>query len=187
MTTRIRIAVFCGISRLDSSKQKLLDRRVAGALEAGVEARSVYVQAFDLPICGDDREVENGIPLCAGSAREEMASHHILLIATPEYNGRRTALLKNLLDWFDCLIGGAGSGLDRMVNRSAAIVPALAVRLGAIRSQIALRFVLRSQLMGTVDRGARCFVLTGYSSIATCVLPNKPRARRAVLSNRLQT
>ena len=132
----IRIVAFPGSSRPDSLRQMLIDRGITRALEAGAEVKSVYTQHAELSICVDDCEFEDEVLPSAGNTREEMSSHHILLIATPENSGDTTSRNKKLLGWADHLIRGALSGLNRMVSGLTGALFALARWLGTMRSHI---------------------------------------------------
>ena len=96
---RTTILAFSGSSRRESLNQKLLDRAVVGAREAGAEVTQIRLLDYELPIYDGDWEAEHGVPRNAQVLQELIGVHDGLLIATPEHNGGYTALLKNVLDW----------------------------------------------------------------------------------------
>ena len=63
-------------------------------------------------------------------------------IATPEYNGGYSGLLKNSLDWMSRPTQADPSGLQGFSGKYAALVSASPGALGGMRSQIALQMVL---------------------------------------------
>jgi chromate reductase, NAD(P)H dehydrogenase (quinone) len=118
MTT---ILALSGSSRRDSLNQKLLDRAVLGAREAGAEVTPIRLSDFALPIYDADWEAEHGLPEGAQKLKALLASHRGLLIATPEHNGGYTALLKNALDWMSRPNGfpSGGRSVDLSLSRAA--------------------------------------------------------------------
>src|SRR5258707_2230522 len=91
----IKILALSGSSRRDSLNQKLLDRAVLGAREAGAEVTPIRLSDFALPIYDADWEAEHGVPEDAERLKALLAGHRGLLIATPEHNGGFTPLLQD--------------------------------------------------------------------------------------------
>ncbi len=131
----IKILALSGSSRRDSLNQKLLDRAVLGAREAGAEVTPIRLSDFALPIYDADWEAEHGVPEDAERLKALLAGHRGLLIATPEHNGGYTALLKNALDWMS-RPNGFPSG------KVAALISASPGLLGGVKSQLSLQIVL---------------------------------------------
>src|SRR5262249_26280055 len=80
----------------------------------------------------------HGLPAQVVALQDLVASHDALLIATPEYNGGYTAVLKNALDWVS-RPRKDGSPFEGQV---AALVSASPGHLGGLRSHIAPRMGL---------------------------------------------
>ena len=139
---RTTILAFSGSSRRESLNQKLLDRAVVGAREAGAEVTQIRLLDYELPIYDGDWEAEHGVPRNAQILQELIGAHDGLLIATPEHNGGYTALLKNVLDWVSRPKEEKPFAPSYIANKSAALVSASAGHLGGIGSQLALQFVL---------------------------------------------
>ena len=137
-----KILAFSGSSRRDSLNQKLLDKAVLGALDAGGDVSKVRLLEFQLPIYDGDWEAEHGLPQGARTLKTLIAEHHALLMATPEHNGGYTALLKNALDWASRPTDSDPSGLGAFAGKIAAVVSASPGLLGGVRSQIALQVSL---------------------------------------------
>jgi chromate reductase, NAD(P)H dehydrogenase (quinone) len=131
----IRILALSGSSRRGSLNQKLLDQAADGARAAGAEVTSIRLSDFELPIYDADWEAEYGLPKGAQALKALLADSQGLLIATPEYNGGYTALLKNALDWMS-RPNGFPSG------KVAALVSASPGLLGGVKSQLSLQIVL---------------------------------------------
>ena len=131
----IRILALSGSSRRGSLNQKLLDQAALGARANGAEVTSIRLSDFELPIYDADWEAEYGLPKGAQALKALLADSQGLLIATPEYNGGYTALLKNALDWMS-RPNGFPSG------KVAALVSASPGLLGGVKSQLSLQIVL---------------------------------------------
>jgi NAD(P)H-dependent FMN reductase len=139
----IKILALSGGSRRNSLNQKLLEVAVLGARAVGADVSMIGLSDLRLPIYDGDWEQENGFPEGALKFKSLIAAHHAFLIATPEYNGAYTALLKNALDWASRPTGNDPSGLRDFAGKLAAMVSASPGPLGGIRSQIALQVLLR--------------------------------------------
>ncbi|MCP3728536.1 NAD(P)H-dependent oxidoreductase [Paraburkholderia sp. CNPSo 3272] len=144
----IRILTISGSSRRDSLNQKLVDVAAVGARGAGAEVTEARLANYDLPVYDSDFEVERGIPEAVRVLQELFARHDALLIATPEYNGGYTALLKNTLDWISRPRADGSSGVSLFAGKTAALVSASPGQLGGVRSQIGMRAVLEK--LGTL-------------------------------------
>jgi chromate reductase, NAD(P)H dehydrogenase (quinone) len=102
----------------------------------------IRLRDFQLPIYDGDMEAAHGLPQQALELKELLAQHHALLIATPEYNGGYSGLLKNALDWMSRPTQGGPSGLQGFSGMFAALVSASPEALGGLRSQIVLQMTL---------------------------------------------
>ena len=131
----IRILALSGSSRRGSLNQKLLDQAADGARAAGAEATSIRLSDFELPIYDADWEAEYGLPKGAQALKALLADSQGLLIATPEYNGGYTALLKNALDWMSRPNGFPSGKVVALVSASPGL-------LGGVKSQLSLQIVL---------------------------------------------
>ena len=138
----VRILALNGSSRRESLNQKLLDIAAQGARDAGAEVTAVRLGDFDLPIYDGDFEAERGLPNGARKLQALVDMHQALLIATPEYNGGYTALLKNAVDWVSRPRSDGTSGVALMAGKAAALLSASPGQLGGLRSQAGMRTVL---------------------------------------------
>ena len=94
-----RILAFAGSTRTDSLNKKLARAALEGAAEAGAETTFIDLRDYPLPLFDEDLEAAEGLPENAARLRELFLSHDGLLIASPEYNGSLSAVLKNTIDW----------------------------------------------------------------------------------------
>lgn len=137
----IRILAFSGSSRLGSLNQRLLDIAGAGARDAGAVVKSIRLADFALPLYDPDLESEGGLPASVQRLQAEFGQHDAFLVATPEYNGGYTALLKNALDWVSRPRPDGTSGLALLAGKAVALVSASPGQLGGLRSQTSIRTV----------------------------------------------
>ncbi|MCF6285677.1 MAG: NAD(P)H-dependent oxidoreductase, partial [Candidatus Hydrogenedentes bacterium] len=94
-----RILAFAGSTRSDSLHKKLAQAAADGAAAAGAAVTVIDLQDYPLPLFDEDLEAAEGLPENAAKLREVFMAHDGLLIASPEYNGSLSAVLKNMIDW----------------------------------------------------------------------------------------
>ncbi|UYG08682.1 NADPH-dependent FMN reductase [Halomonas sp. M4R1S46] len=139
-----RILVFAGSSR-EASFNKRLARLAAERIEAhGGRPTFIDLNDYPMPLYNGDLETAEGLPERAVTLRGVLAEHQGLMIASPEYNGFITPLLKNTIDWLTRPHEGE-SGLALFQGRLAAVVSASPGGLGGIRSLALIR-----QLLGNI-------------------------------------
>lgn len=138
----IKILAACGSARRGSLNQKTLDLAARGATQAGAEVTAIRLADFELPLYDADIEAEHGVPGSVRVLQALVAEHDALLIATPEYNGGYSALLKNAIDWISRPREDGSSGVALLSGKVAALVSASPGQLGGLRSQAGLRVVL---------------------------------------------
>ncbi|VXC69538.1 FMN reductase [Enterobacterales bacterium 8AC] len=138
----IRILAFCGSNRRGSFNQQLLKLAAQGAVDTGAEVKIVQLAEFELPIYDSDEELQHGLPKGVIALQELFAQHDGFLIATPEYNGGYTALLKNVIDWISRPQNNGILGTALFTGKVAALVSASPGLLGGLRSQMSMRTVL---------------------------------------------
>jgi NAD(P)H-dependent FMN reductase len=95
----IQTLTFSGSLRQGSFNSKLVKFSATKIESMGIQNRTLEINAFPMPLFNEDDETENGAPESASLLREHFAESDLLLIASPEYNGSLTAVLKNTIDW----------------------------------------------------------------------------------------
>ncbi|WP_321910270.1 NAD(P)H-dependent oxidoreductase [Paraburkholderia sp. J11-2] len=138
----MKILAFAGSSRSNSLNQKLLDIAAMAAIEAGAQVTSIHLRDYPLPFYCGDVEAQLGLPERAASLQALLAENDALLIASPDYNGGYSAILKNALDWMSRPSGDGKPGLAHFANKAVAVVSASPGPLGGSRGQLAIRGVL---------------------------------------------
>lgn len=105
-----RLIVFAGSARRNSAN-KHLARIVADELHRrDREVEFVDLADFEMPLYHGDLEAESGPPEAAHRLTELFATAGGFLIASPEYNGAMSGLLKNTIDWVTRVDYSAFSG-----------------------------------------------------------------------------
>lgn len=138
MTPPVQILAFCASARRESFNRKFLAVAVQAAREAGCEVTLADPNDFAMPLYDGDLEDAQGMPQNAVKLSGLIASHHGLLIASPEYNSMITPLLKNTIDW--C----SRSDTNPFEGRVAAVLSASPGPLGGTRSlQMAQALLLK--------------------------------------------
>lgn len=139
-----KILVFAGSAR-HGALSKRLAKAAAGALSAaGASATLIDLADYPQPLYDADLEAAAGLPPGIVALQRLLAAHDGLLVATPEYNGSVTPLLKNTLDWCSRTnpADAAGSGLAVYAGKPAAIVSSSPGALGGLRALFHLRDLL---------------------------------------------
>ena len=135
----VRILAFSGSCRQGSHNGRLLAAAAEQAQVQGAEVSVLDLGALDLPLYNADLESAAGLPAGALRLKEAIRSHDALLIASPEYNGFFTPLLKNAIDWASRPQEGMPSPF---AGKVAALLAASPGMLGGIRGLPAVRILL---------------------------------------------
>jgi NAD(P)H-dependent FMN reductase len=94
-----RILVFAGSTRTGSFNGKLAHLVAAELRNAGTEVTLADLRDYPMPLYDGDTEAGQGVPDHARRFKELVRGHDALAIASPEYNGSFSALVKNTVDW----------------------------------------------------------------------------------------
>jgi NAD(P)H-dependent FMN reductase len=138
-----RILAFAGSSRRESFNRKLLAIAVEGARQAGAAVTLINLKDFALPLFDQDLEAASGLPQGVIDLKRLFQSHDGFLIASPEYNGSLTPLLKNAIDWVSRPEPGEPSlGLSAFRGKYAVLMATSPGGLGGLRGLNHLRDIL---------------------------------------------
>ena len=137
-----KILVFAGSLRTASYNKKLARLAAEAIRAAGAEATFVDLRDLALPVFDEDLETAQGLPESAKRFKRQIAEHHGLLIASPEYNSSMTAALKNALDWASRPEGEKEGTAEAFRGKFAALMAASPGALGGLRGLVHLRAML---------------------------------------------
>ncbi|MDP3874533.1 MAG: NAD(P)H-dependent oxidoreductase [Pseudomonadota bacterium] len=140
---KARILCFAGSTREASFNRQLALAAARAVEEAGGEATFMDLRDHPLPLYDGDLEASAGLPLGVRPLKELFKSHNGLFIASPEYNGSFSAVLKNTLDWISRPAGDE-AGTVPYAGKVAALAAASPGALGGLRGLVHLRAVLQS-------------------------------------------
>lgn len=145
-----RILAFSGSARQDSYNQRLVAQAARVAEREGAQVRVISLRDFPLPLMNEDLEREQGQPENAAKFKALMVEHDGFLIASPEYNGSISPLLKNTFDWASRRAGQEPPSIAYK-GKTAALLSASPGRLGGIRGLVHVRSILAN--LGVVVLG----------------------------------
>jgi NAD(P)H-dependent FMN reductase len=138
----LKILVIPGSLRTGSLNARLTAAAAHEFALAGVEVTRISLGDFPLPIYDGDLQTKSGVPKNAVNLKRMMATHHGVLIVTPEYNSSVPALVKNAIDWVTRVHDAHETRGQVFRERPFAIAAASENRLGGIRALAALRLIL---------------------------------------------
>ena len=142
----VKLLAFAGSTRAGSLNQALLDLAVFEARARGAEVTSIRLKDFDLPLYDGDLEV-SAFPAAARELKALFQSHQGFLIATPEYNGSISGVLKNSIDWASRPTDGeALTALSGFRGKVAGLMAASISPFGGLRGITHMR-----QILGTIQ------------------------------------
>jgi chromate reductase, NAD(P)H dehydrogenase (quinone) len=94
-----KVLAFAGSTRKDSYNKKLVQEAAAIARKSGASVTVIDLKEYPIPLYDGDAEAAEGMPANAKRLRDLMIASDDIIIASPEYNGSVSAVLKNALDW----------------------------------------------------------------------------------------
>lgn len=94
----LKAVTICGSKRQGSNNRRLQHVMNERLSARGIEVIALDMAQFDLPLFDADLEAQ-GTPQAAIDLAALFLDADIIFIATPEYNGSVTPLIKNTIDW----------------------------------------------------------------------------------------
>lgn len=94
-----KIVILAGSVRSRSLNVALARRVLDAARDEQFTVQLLDLADYEMPIYNGDHEDEHGHPEGAVRLHDEIVIADVVLIASPEFNGGPTPLLKNALDW----------------------------------------------------------------------------------------
>jgi NAD(P)H-dependent FMN reductase len=183
MSRNPKIIAFSGSVRKDSLNKKLLHVAVDEVRRAGAEVTHIDLRDFPLPLYDGDLEAEAGVPENARKLRQLMMNSDGFLIASPEYNGSVSGILKNTLDWCS-RPAGDGEGLAPYRGKVVALMAASLSPFGGVRGLGQLRAIMGK--MGALVLGedvALPFASKAFNEDGGMTDPGSQQIVRAVSAN----
>lgn len=132
---------FAGSVRRESFNARLARLAAREAEAASAQAVVLDLADFDLPLYNGDLETAEGLPAGAVRLKELFLAHDGFLIASPEYNGSISPLLKNAIDWVSRPVAGQPQ-LVWFRGKVAGLMAASPGALGGLRGLVHVRQIL---------------------------------------------
>jgi chromate reductase len=95
----MNVLFFSGSLRTDSCNKKILNIAFNCVQNAGHNATLIDLKEYPFPLYDQDFEDAYGVPDSVKKMSDKIALSDALIIATPEYNGSISGVLKNCIDW----------------------------------------------------------------------------------------
>jgi NAD(P)H-dependent FMN reductase len=133
MSKAPKILAFAGSTRKESWNKKLLKEAAEAAHGAGAEVTVIDLADYPLPLYDGDLEASQGMPANAKKLQKLFAEHDGFMIASPDYNGSYSGVLKNALDWVSRKDKENDPPLEPFKGKIAAIMSASPGAKGGLR------------------------------------------------------
>ncbi len=144
----VKVLAFAGSTQDSSLNKKLVREAAKIAGQMGAKVKVIDLRDYEIPFYDADLESSQGMPQSAKRLRQLMKESHAIIIATPEYNGSLSAVLKNAIDWASRSEGGQPSR-DAFSGKKFAILSASPGGTGGARALGHLRTIIEN-VGGTV-------------------------------------
>ena len=95
----MKVLVFSGSTRTGSLNRQLARAAAEELRRQGLDVTLADLRDYPMPLYDGDLEAQGGLPEHAQAFRGLLRDHDVFVIASPEYNGSFSALLKNVIDW----------------------------------------------------------------------------------------
>ena len=148
LSAEIKVLVFSGSTREESFNKKLIAEAALLARQVPAHVTVIDLKNFPIPFYDEDLEKREGMPLKAKQFRQLMIQSDVIMIASPEYNGSLSAVLKNAIDWASRSENG-GSSREAFKGKKFVIMSASPGSGGGARGLVHLRTIIEN-IGGTV-------------------------------------
>lgn len=133
----IKILAFSGSLRQGSFNTKLLRQACQIFQEKDCHiVNFISLKDLNLPLYDGDLEEREGMPKSAQKLVDQMLASDAFVIASPEYNGGITGVLKNAIDW------ASRSKQSPFVGKPILLVGTSVGWFGAVKSHMITRMIL---------------------------------------------
>lgn len=137
-----KILILAGSTRTGSNNVRLAALAVKELTLLDVDVTRISLQDYPLPLYDPDLEARSGPPASAVKLKQMMMAHHGVFIASPEYTGSVTPLLKNAIDWVSRVRERGDPLCAAFRNRIFAIASVSPESSGGLYALLALRQIL---------------------------------------------
>jgi chromate reductase len=182
-----KILVFAGSTRTGSLHRRLAALAAAELAHAGMDVTLADLRDYPMPLYDGDSEAAQGVPENASRFKELVRTHDALVVASPEYNGSFSALVKNVIDWISRPAPGEPP-LAVFREKPVAILSASPGPVGGKRGLRHLRELLEMIGMKVVPSQLTVAKATqAFDEAGNLVRPEDQAALRQVVQELVQT
>lgn len=143
LSAELNVLAFAGSTREDSVNKKLVVEAASLARQMNANVTVIDLKDYPIPFYDGDLEAKEGMPANAKLLRQLMINSDVVFIASPEYNGSLTAVLKNAIDWASRSETG-GSSREAFKDRKFVIMSASPGASGGGRGLVHLKTILEN-------------------------------------------
>jgi chromate reductase len=137
-----KILIFSGSLRTGSHNSRLAALAAKELTLLDVDVTRISLADYPLPLYDADLDARSGQPEAAFKLKHMIQAHHGIFIASPEYSGSVTPLLKNAIDWVSRVRERGDPTYAAYKNRVFAISSVSPGPGGGLAGLIALRQIL---------------------------------------------
>lgn len=141
LAAEVKVLAFAGSTREGSFNKKLAAEAAQIARQMGAKVTLIDLKDYPMPFYDADLESSRGMPVNARRFRQLMVESDALIIASPNYNGSFSAVLKNALDWASRGEKG-GASREAYKGKKFALLSASPGRRGGAGGLAQLRVVI---------------------------------------------
>jgi chromate reductase, NAD(P)H dehydrogenase (quinone) len=99
LQAEVKVLAFAGSTQKESVNKKLVVEAAEMARQAGANVTVINLEDYTAPFYDADLEKNEKMPSNAKKLRDLMMQSQVIVIASPEYNGSVSGVLKNTIDW----------------------------------------------------------------------------------------
>lgn len=159
------ILFLAGSTRKESINKKLAILAASIAKEAGADVTLIDLKDFEMPLYNGDLETATGLPENARKLKQLFIEHDGFFMASPEYNGSFSALLKNTIDWISRPHEENETSLIAYKGKVAALGAISPGGLGGLRGLVPLRMLLGN--LGVIVIPSQVAIGSGFKAFDT--------------------
>ncbi len=141
LAAETKVLALSGSTRSGSYNKKLVEEAADVARKMGATVTVVDLKDFPMPFYDADLEKSKGMPENAKKLRNLMIKSDAIIIASPEYNGSVSGVLKNAIDWSSRSEDGNGSR-DAFLGKKFALMSASPSKSGGVQGLEHLQFIV---------------------------------------------
>ncbi len=131
---KVKVVGICGSLNKNSNTRKALETALLGAQETGAETEVVDLNNYDLPFCDGSKDIGERFP-DVKRLSDLMKSSQGLILATPEYHGSFSGVLKNAMDLM---------GFDEFEGKMIGLIGVSGGSIGGLYALNSLRLIGRA-------------------------------------------